>query len=197
MQVPQKIIDAAVDVFGRHGYRQANIGVIAERAGMSRQALYRYFDGKEALYRWITEDMHVRALSAAKEAAKSAQRSGEDAAQVLFATLRARYAPFLDLLHLSPHANEFLEENNRLCGDIATKHNKKLLGLVAAVLDEEAESGRLGFAEGMNARDLARIAVSLAVALKSGTPPPSSAAFGRDLERALRLLVAGSNSVSR
>ena len=193
MQVPQKIIDAAVDVFGRHGYRKP-IGVIAD-APVCHGRLSTAISTAGALS--LDHGGIASAPAAAKEAAKSAQRSGEDAAQVLFATLRARYAPFLDLLHLSPHANEFLEENNRLCGDIATKHNKKLLGLVAPVLDEEAESGRLGFAEGMNARDLARIAVSLAVALKSGTPPPSSAAFGRDLERALRLLVAGSNSVSR
>lgn len=45
----ERILDAALDVFGRHGVRRGTLGEIAKRAGVGRATLYRYFPGKDAL----------------------------------------------------------------------------------------------------------------------------------------------------
>jgi AcrR family transcriptional regulator len=45
-----EVIDAAVRVFARDGYRSAHMSDVAKEAGLSEAALYRYVDGKEGLF---------------------------------------------------------------------------------------------------------------------------------------------------
>jgi len=49
------ILDAALNVFSRHGYRGATLDQIASEAGLSKPNILYYFDGKE--------DIHVTLLS--------------------------------------------------------------------------------------------------------------------------------------
>ncbi len=49
------ILDAALDVFSRHGYRGATLDQIAAEAGLSKPNILYYFDGKE--------DIHLTLLS--------------------------------------------------------------------------------------------------------------------------------------
>lgn len=51
----QKILDAAIDLFGEVGYSAAGLGEIIDRAGMTKGALYHHFDSKEALATAIIE----------------------------------------------------------------------------------------------------------------------------------------------
>lgn len=44
------ILDAALDVFSRNGYRGATLDQIAEAAGLSKPNILYYFDGKEAIF---------------------------------------------------------------------------------------------------------------------------------------------------
>ena len=50
-----KIMEAARDEFAAHGLAGARIEAIARRAGLSKQLLYHYFPGKEALFQEILE----------------------------------------------------------------------------------------------------------------------------------------------
>ena len=45
-----EVIDAAVRVFARDGYRAAHMSDVARQAGLSEAALYRYVDSKEGLF---------------------------------------------------------------------------------------------------------------------------------------------------
>ena len=45
------VLDAAVGVFARYGYRKASMDEVARAAGMSRQGLYLQFANKEELFR--------------------------------------------------------------------------------------------------------------------------------------------------
>ena len=45
-----KIINAACEVFGRHGYKKASMKDIAETAGISKSVLFKYFTSKRNLY---------------------------------------------------------------------------------------------------------------------------------------------------
>ncbi|HAR51964.1 MAG TPA: TetR family transcriptional regulator, partial [Roseovarius nubinhibens] len=44
------ILEAALDVFSRHGYRGATLDQIAEQAGLSKPNILYYFDGKETIH---------------------------------------------------------------------------------------------------------------------------------------------------
>lgn len=45
-----EILDAALQVFGERGYDGGSMREIASRVGVSEPALYRHFDGKEAIF---------------------------------------------------------------------------------------------------------------------------------------------------
>ena len=45
-----KIINAACEVFARHGYKKASMKDIAEAAGISKSVLFKYFSTKQNLY---------------------------------------------------------------------------------------------------------------------------------------------------
>jgi TetR/AcrR family transcriptional regulator len=47
----ERILSAAVEEFGEHGYAGARVGRIATRAGVNAQLISYYFDGKAGLYR--------------------------------------------------------------------------------------------------------------------------------------------------
>ncbi len=54
------ILDAAVAEFAAHGFAGARIGAIAARAGVNQQLISYYFDGKEGLYRAISDGWRQR-----------------------------------------------------------------------------------------------------------------------------------------
>ncbi len=52
---PDEILDAALAVFTERGFDAARVDDIASRAGISKGAVYLYFDSKEALLRGLIE----------------------------------------------------------------------------------------------------------------------------------------------
>lgn len=82
----EAIVAAAAPVFGRYGYRKTTMDLIARSAGVSRPAVYQYFDGKAAVYRAVVDlvgDGQVRAAEAAAE-------RGETTAERLYSVLAAK-----------------------------------------------------------------------------------------------------------
>ncbi len=61
------ILDAAADVFASDGYEGASYNQIIARAGVSKGAMYYYFDDKADLYRTIIRDVSERMIRASGE----------------------------------------------------------------------------------------------------------------------------------
>ena len=53
-----RILDAAIAEFAANGFPRANINVIAQKAGISIGAMYKYFGSKEDLFLTIIEQAH-------------------------------------------------------------------------------------------------------------------------------------------
>lgn len=49
----EKILDAAVDEFSRHGFRQASVNRMVDRIGIAKGSLFQYFGNKEGLFQVI------------------------------------------------------------------------------------------------------------------------------------------------
>lgn len=68
---PAEILDAAMAVFAEKGFAAARLDEIAARAGVSKGALYLYFETKEELFRGVVEQaiapniLTIRAMIAA------------------------------------------------------------------------------------------------------------------------------------
>ena len=65
------LLDAAVGVFARYGFRKTSMDEVARAAGVSRQGLYLQFVDKEALFRKAVAFKLSRQLSAAVSALSS------------------------------------------------------------------------------------------------------------------------------
>lgn len=61
------IVTAARTEFAEHGYEQASLGTIAEKAGITRTVLYGHFSSKRALYAALLEETHADYLARLRE----------------------------------------------------------------------------------------------------------------------------------
>lgn len=64
----RRILDAALSVFTRRGYRVANVDEIAEESGTSKGGIYFHFPGKEAIFRALLDLTAKRLIDKIDEA---------------------------------------------------------------------------------------------------------------------------------
>lgn len=95
----QRLLEAAIELFGELGYGPASTRAIAHRAGVSLPALQYYFGGKEGLHRacaeYVTEDVRARLNPATERVRLALAGSGLTRAELL-GLLRAVVEPFLE-----------------------------------------------------------------------------------------------------
>lgn len=86
---PEEILRAALLVFGAAGYADARLADIARQAGLSKAALYLYFDSKAALFR---EMVRSRARTALTEESAAAGFFPDSAEKKLRRLIRETWA---------------------------------------------------------------------------------------------------------
>jgi AcrR family transcriptional regulator len=52
----RRLLDLAIEQFGRHGYRSTSVSEITRAAALTQAASYAYFDNKQALFRAAVDD---------------------------------------------------------------------------------------------------------------------------------------------
>jgi AcrR family transcriptional regulator len=80
------MLDAAREVFVAHGFSDASIADIVERAGSSVGSLYHHFGGKSELYVALWQEYSLAQEEAASQAVAKARRSGVTDPFQLFTT---------------------------------------------------------------------------------------------------------------
>ena len=151
------ILQAALDLFGRYGYRRTSIDDIARAAGIAKGTVYLYVANKEALFRTLSQSLLARVLDAATMAA----RAERPLADRLEAILEAKFGFFHDLLHRSPHAGELLDSTSRLCADVFADGDAAYLKILTKVIAEATRRGELApRRHGLTADDAARLLVA-------------------------------------
>ncbi len=63
----RRLLDAAEEVFGAHGYHDASVVKLAETAGVAAGTFYLYFDSKKAIFDELVRDLNRRVRHAMKE----------------------------------------------------------------------------------------------------------------------------------
>ena len=192
MKPRDRILDAAMLVFRRHGFRRSSIEQAAEAAGLTRQALYHHFKSKEALFRAVIERLHEGALAAEFEAAGAAEKAGGSLAEILIAEFTARLKQFIAPLEGSPHVEELFSEHLLQARDLYQKYAAAYAEQLAATITRICRRQGLTLSAGMTSRELARCVEMAVNGTKSAYPALQPAdAFLRDLEIMLRTLIAG------
>jgi AcrR family transcriptional regulator len=192
MKARARILDAAMGVFRRHGFRRSSIEQAAEAAGLTRQGLYHHFKSKEALFRAVIEQLHENALAAEIAAARAAEKAGGSPADILVAEVTARLRQAIASFDGSPHIEELFSEHLVQARDLYQKYASLYAEQLVATIERVCRKPRLVLAENMTSRDLARCIEMAINGTKSAHPAMQPAeAFLKDLEIMLRTLVAG------
>jgi len=197
MRAQDRILDAAMGVFRRQGFRRSSIEQAAEAAGLTRQALYHHFKSKEALFRAVIERLHENALAAEIAAGSAAEKAGGSLADILVAQVTGRLAQLIGSLEGSPHIEELFSEHLAQARDLYQKYAELYDAHDIATIERVCRKQRLTLAKGMTPRGLARCIEMAINGTKSMHPAMQPAtAFLADLEIMLRMLVAGAAAPS-
>jgi AcrR family transcriptional regulator len=187
-----RILDAAMRVFRRHGFRRSTIEQAAEEAGLTRQALYHHFSSKEALFRGAIARFYERALAAETEAARAAEEAGRDLADVVIAEVTARLGVLLTELQGSPHLDELLSEHLAQSRDLYQTYFARFGEEVAATIARVCRTRKLKLARGVTVEEVARCVEMAIHGIKSAYPSMQPVdAFLKQLAVMLRMLIAG------
>jgi AcrR family transcriptional regulator len=185
-----RIIDAAMHVFRRHGFRRSSIEQAAEAAGLTRQALYHHFDSKEALFRAVIERLYQNSQVAEIAAADAKEKAGGSLADILVVQIAARLTHLIASLDGSPHVEELFSEHLGQSRDLYQKYAGLYAAQGVATIERVCRKQKLTLR--MPAGELWRCVEMAVNGTKSAYPklqPLDS--FLKDLETMLRTLIAG------
>lgn len=107
LRTQQRILDAALSVFGELGYERANIDRIATAAGCSRVSFYQYFASKEDVFRRLAVQVNLE-LWASTEALEpvTPDAHGWDAVRAWVGRYAATYGHYEPVFSAFPAAVE-------------------------------------------------------------------------------------------
>ncbi|MCK1716457.1 TetR/AcrR family transcriptional regulator [Bradyrhizobium sp. 141] len=136
---PGAILDAALPVFVRHGFRKTSMADIARAAGISRAALYLSFGSKEELFRAGSERAHAKTMRDV-EAALAGHGDVFDRIELAIAAFqRDLVMPFAG----SADAAELFDTNMALAQDITLATRARLVALLARALADAQATGAI------------------------------------------------------
>ena len=153
-----KILDAALEVFLRYGFKKATMGDIATKAEMSRPSVYLEFSNKEDVFRAVIVRKMEMFFAEAQE--KIAHSSGMEAkiAGVLDAWVLGPYR----LIKTCSDPEDLLEFCFSFAYDLQRKMLKMVAGQLVEVISDDPETDPAALAKaGLDIETVARlIAVS-------------------------------------
>ncbi|MBR1193019.1 TetR/AcrR family transcriptional regulator [Bradyrhizobium sp. AUGA SZCCT0160] len=191
MKPRDRVLDAAMLVFRRQGFRRSSIEQAAEAAGLTRQALYHHFKSREELFRAVIERLHENALAAEIAAGEATEKAGSGLADILIAEITARIGQLIAPLEGSPHIEELFSEHLLQARDIYQKYAAHYAAQLTSTIERVCRKQRLAIKD-MTAPDFARCVEMAFNGTKSAYPAMQPAdAFLRDFGIMVRTLVAG------
>lgn len=126
----QRILEAALGVFMRYGYRRTTMDDIAREVGKSRPALYLSFPSKEALLVGVVE-MGFEATFRAIEAGLPGQESLPDKLMYVFELWSVR--PFEQIAR-SPAAGELMSGDYTVANEVFARGAKRLAAILSGLI---------------------------------------------------------------
>jgi AcrR family transcriptional regulator len=139
-EVRDAILDTTAALVAEHGLRSVTMSQIAERTGIGRATLYKYFSNVEAiLFAW-----HERQITGHLEYLAEIRDQVGDASERLEAVLEA----YALISHDIPHHGIHQHHNTELAAVLhlskqATRADQQLRDMIRGLLTEAAETGDL------------------------------------------------------
>lgn len=135
-----KILDASLELFIRHGFRRTTMGDIAEKAEMSRPALYVVYRNKEDIFRAVV----TRYGEELERQAGQRVAACKNLAEMLEAVFKTWVTEPYKLVSRSPEANELHEIGFSFGEDLrkqmSSRFEKQLLEILKNSPEVNADS---------------------------------------------------------
>jgi AcrR family transcriptional regulator len=135
------IVDAAIDLFGRQGYRGTGLAAIADQAGITPSAVIHHFGSKEGLLRAVLDEHDARS------AARLSQYAGRGVRGLVEALLdnadHMRRNVHLATLHATLQAEHLAAPPGNDVRDRFLQRSRLLRRAMADILREGARTGEL------------------------------------------------------
>lgn len=186
----ERILDAAMEIFARYGYRRASMDQVADAAGLTRQAVYHHFQSKEALFRAAVEALHDGALEAAVAAGLAAEEAGQSLADILAVQVDAKTRYVFECMEETVHMEELLSQRQLQAGDLNQRVHEQLIALQVATI----ERLQVALRDGLSALDLAK---SIQFAIRGDNELKLDVAMLDEVTRVVRLIVLGALAPER
>jgi AcrR family transcriptional regulator len=177
-----KLLEIALGVFARFGFKKTSMDEVARAANVSRQGLYLHFSTKEALFRSAVQHTLETSLKAVHRQLADTSLALEEKLVGAFDEWVGRYVG-----SMGPGANDLSEASDTLVGPLLDEHEALFL---EAVVKTIRSSGLLAAykASGLTARQLAETLQATARGLKHGAS--SRAHFVGGITVAVRAMCA-------
>ena len=134
-----RVLKAGYDTFVQFGLKRASMQDIADRAGMSRAALYLHFRNKDDIFAAMMRGY----FRAATQAVEQALASDPDPARALTTAFEAQIGDAGEGLMRSPHAAELLSLTHVTSAPIMAEGGLELARVYARWIDAGVLAGRI------------------------------------------------------
>jgi AcrR family transcriptional regulator len=161
------ILDAAMEVFSRYGFKKTSMDDLARAAGLSRQGLYLYFPTKEALFKAGV----LQLMAALRESGRAAlAREDLDIEARLLGTFEAVHGHAVG--QPAENMNELLETAQALMGPVVDDMDQGVVADVARLLRSSGVASDWKSA-GVSAKELAEHLCSTSYGVKHRASTPA------------------------
>jgi AcrR family transcriptional regulator len=182
----KRILDSALALFSRYGFKRTSMEDISSEAGLSRAALYLQFRNKEDIFRELATGLHEQCLSTAE----AALAGDAPLAKRLQAAVEAKTLPMIEIAANSPHGAELMDERNRLCGDLASDSERRFVTMLTEALEHADRAGEVDLAaSGLTANAAADVFAAAVHGLKG--PDLTTPGYMNRVASFVRVFVAG------
>jgi AcrR family transcriptional regulator len=130
-----RILEAAEQVFAKHGYHDASIVKITEAAGVAQGTFYLYFGGKQQVFDELVEDLNRRVRHAMSEASGQ----GRDRIEAE----RLGFAAFFRFTAEHPALYRIIRQAEFVSPEMLHLHYERLTSGYVAGLRQAMEAGEI------------------------------------------------------
>ncbi|AOP33785.1 hypothetical protein A0128_07975 [Leptospira tipperaryensis] len=174
------ILNSALIVFFKYGFRKTSMDEVARAADVSRQGLYLHFATKEDLFRAVVQNTLQNSLDAAKKMLSDKELSIEERIVSAFDAWMGQYVGML-----ASGASDLVEASKNLLGSTIHEYEEQFLKAIGKTI-QESELKNYYSGAGLKIKDLVETLNQTSVGLKHSSN--SRSAFKEGMNTAVKIL---------
>lgn len=189
MDPKDNLLAASRRVFSRHGFRRTSMAMVAEEAGVSRQAIYHHFPSKELLFSALVDSLQSQAQDEAHAAFGDAE--DQPLPTQLFKALSAYHLSLVGSVAGSAFAEELMEESVRHCSDVVSAHAERFQKFLVSMVRAASDSGEIALIDNVTERQFVTMLLVAAKGVKLSYAQAGERAYMQALEQMISTLCRG------